>query len=1358
MDSLNTPVVSAAKLPILNTNEFDLWKMWIEQYFLMTNYSLKEVILNVDSPVPTIVVDGVVQPVSHRSAEQKLARRNELKACGTLLMALPDKHQLKFNSYKDAKTLMEAIEKRFGGNTETKKKLVRQLEIHRVSLSQEDVNLKFLRILPSKWKTHTLIWRNKADLEEHSLDDLFNSLKIYEVEVKHFSSTGNPTQNLAFVSSSNTDSTTDSVSAATSVSAVCAKLHVSSHPNINSLSNAVIYTFFASQSTRSQLDNEDLKQIDVDDLEEIDLRWQMAMLTMRARRECRSPKDSRRSGATEPQRRTAPEEPANFALMAITSSSSSSDNEETSCSKACLESVEARLVVYKQNESILKENIKLLNIKVQARDTALVTLRQKLEKAEQERDDLKLKLDKFQTSFKNLTELLASQTNEKHGLVYFSSESDCESFSSSSLSNRFQPSGGYHVVPPPITGTFMPPKLDLVFHTAPIAVETDHSAFTVQLSPTKPTQDLSHTNETSTPIIEPAEVPILDATLKPTSLKSNRSGKRKNRKTCFMCRSVNHLIKDCDYHAKKKTQPTPRNYAHGVLTQSKPVSITAARPVCAAVPKIMVTRPRHAHSIDTKSKSPIRRHITRSPSPKTSISPPRVTAAQAPVGNPQYALKDKGVIDSRCSRHMTGNMSYLSVEEHNGRYVAFRGNPKGDKISGKGKIKKEFSVPKTPQQNGIAERKNRTLIEASRTMLADSILLIPFWAEAVNTACYVQNRVSVTKPHNKTPYELLHGRTPSIGFMRPFGCHVTILNTFDPLGKFEGKVDEVFLVGYFVNSKAIRVFSSRTRIVQETLHVNFLENKPNIAGSGPTWLFDIDSLTRAMNYQSVTTGNQSNPSAGFQDKFDAEKAREEVTQQYMLFHVWSSGSLNPQDKDGDAAFDGKEHEVDTKKPECAVNVSPSSSAQSGKQYDKTKKKAKGKSFVESFTENRDLSVEFEDHSDNNSNDVNAAEMEDITYSDHENVGAEADFNNLETSITEELLQFKMQKVWILVDLPHGKRAIGTKWVYRNKKDEKDIVVRNKARLVAQGHTQEEGIDYREVFAPVARIEAIRLFLAYASFMGFMVYQINVNSAFLYGTIEEKVYVCEPPWFEDRDHPDKVYKVVKALFGLHQTPRAWYWYETLTNYLLEKGFHKGKIDQTLFIKKQKGDILLVHIYVKQKKDGIFISQDKYVAEILKKFGLTEGKSASTPIDTEKPLLKDPDGGDVDVHIYRSMIGSLMYLASSRPDIMFAVCACAHFQVTLKASHLHAVKRIFRYLKGKPHMGLWYLKDSPFDLVAYSDSDYAGASLDRKSTTGGCQFLGCRLISWQCKKQTVVATSSKEAGYVVASSCYAEVLWI
>nr|GEY94220.1 hypothetical protein [Tanacetum cinerariifolium] len=593
MVSLSTLVISAIKLPILNLNEFDLWKIRIEQYFLKTYYSLWEVIINRDSPIPTMVVDGVVQPVSQKSAEQKLARRNELKAHVTLLMALPDKHQLKFNSHKDVKTLMKAIENSFGGNTETKKihdrlqKLVSQLKIHGVSLSLKDVNLKFLRSLPFEWKTHTLIWRNKANLEEHSLDDLFNVLKFIKLKLSTL-----------------------------------------------------------------------LLQIDVDDLKEMDLRWQMAMLTMRAKRflqktcinlgdnrvtsmgfdmskvecynyhkkehfarECRSPKDSRRSSATEPQRRTAPvenstsnslvsqcdgiesydwsyqaeEEPANFSLMAITSSNSSSDNEVTSCSKACSKA-------YAQLHS---QYDKLTN-------------------------------DFRKSQFDVLSYQAASQPNDKHGLGYSSLESDSELLSPSSPSDRLQPSGGYHVVPPPITGTFMPPKPNLVFHTAPIDVETDHSAFTVQLSPSKPAQELSHITRLLAPIIEdwvfdsedesktndPQSVPsfvqsteqvktprhfvqsveahIPDATLKPTCPKSKSSSKIRNRKTCVVCRSMDDLIKDCDFHAKKKAQPTPRNYAHRgynkqhalfthkhplkhmvpavVLTQSKPVSITAVTP------------------------------------------------------------------------------------------------------------------------------------------------------------------------------------------------------------------------------------------------------------------------------------------------------------------------------------------------------------------------------------------------------------------------------------------------------------------------------------------------------------------------------------------------------------------------------------------------------------------------------------------------------------------------------------------------------------------------------------------------------------------------------------------------------------
>ncbi|GJW57344.1 retrovirus-related pol polyprotein from transposon TNT 1-94 [Tanacetum coccineum] len=619
-------------------------------------------------------------------------------------------------------------------------------------------------------------------------------------------------------------------------------------------------------------------------------------------------------------------------------------------------------------------------------------------------------------------------------------------------------------------------------------------------------------------------------------------------------------------------------------------------------------------------------------------------------------------------------------------------------------ILRQFSVARTPQQNGVAERRNRTLIEAARTMLADSKLPTTFWAEAVNTACYVQNRVLVVKPHNKTPYELFHGRTPTLSFMRPFGCPVTILNTIDHLGKFDGKADEGFFVGYSLNSKAFRVFNSRTRIVEENLHIRFSESTPNVVGSGPDWLFDIDALTRIMNYEPIVAGTQSNGFASTKASNNAGQARKETkpVKDYILLPLWTV--------DLPFSHDQKSSHDDGSKP----------SSDDGKKVDEDPRK-----------ENECNDQEKEDNA-NNTNNVNAASinevnaingktgiellvdpnmpaLEDISIFDFsisdEYDDAEADINNLDTTIQvspnptirihkDHPLDQAIKDFQSATQTRNMSKSLKEhEFALRNKKDERGIIIRYKARLVAQWYTQEEGIDYDKVFAPIARIEAIRLFLAYASFKDFLVYQMDVKSDFLYGNIEEEVYVCQPPGFEDPYFPDRVYKVEKALYGLHQAPRAWY--ETLSTYLLDYVFQRGKIDKTLFIKRHK---------VPQKKDGIFISQDKHVGEILKKFGFTKVKTASTLMETQKPLLKDEDGEEVDVHMYRSMIGSLMYLTSSRPNIMFVVCACARYQVNPKVSHLHAMKRIFRYLKGQPKLGLWYPKDSPFDLVAYTDSDY------------------------------------------------------
>ncbi|GJS14848.1 putative ribonuclease H-like domain-containing protein [Tanacetum coccineum] len=791
-------------------------------------------------------------------------------------------------------------------------------------------------------------------------------------------------------------------------------------------------------------------------------------------------------------------------------------------------------------------------------------------------------------------------------------------------------------------------------------------------------------------------------------------------------------------------------------------------------------------------------------------------------------------------------------------------------------IKREYSNARTPQQNGVAERKNRTLIEAARTMLADSFLPNTFWAEAVSTACYVLNRVLVTKPHNKTPYELLTGKTPIISYIRPFGCHVTILNTIDHLGKFAGKSDEGFLVGYSLQSKAFRVYNLVTKRVEENLHINFLENKPNVAGKGPNWLFDLDYLTDSMNYHSVRSENQANLHAGQQetnqntgtkDKIDAgdSEKEDESAQDCFELPIWHSySSTNPfasksankiggpreeeqvflddlarlqrQEKEANEEAEAlrKNLEQETENLVTQAGAAKSSSTNIFSTVSTTAK-ASGTNFVNTVsipvsTASANEGLSLSDTTNTQEDDSEIPPLEDIhedttdgifTHSSYDDEGAEADFTNLETVVNVSpiptsrinpshpstlilgdptsavqtrskvnksseahafvsyvqkqrrnnhkdfhlslilgdptsaiqtrskvntssgahtfvsyvqkqkrtnhkdfqhclfacfLSQHEPKKISEALEdenLPYGKKAIGTKWVYRNKKDERGVVVRNKARLVTQGHRQEEGIDYDEVFAPVARIEAIRIFLAFASYMGFIVYQMDVKSAFLYGKIDEEVYVSQPPGFLDPKYPQKVYKVVKALYGLHQAPRAWY--ATLSTFLLKNGYRRGTMNKTLFIKNTNmlsykfqvyvDDIIFgstkkswcdefealmkskfqmssmgeltffLGLQVKQKADGIFISQDKYVAEILKKFDFANVKTASTPIETQKPLSR-----------------------------------------MRKASEVESI------------------------------------------SIGGCQFLGRRLISWQCKKQTIMATSTTEAEYVAAASCCGQVLWI
>ncbi|GJV73986.1 putative ribonuclease H-like domain-containing protein [Tanacetum coccineum] len=636
------------------------------------------------------------------------------------------------------------------------------------------------------------------------------------------------------------------------------------------------------------------------------------------------------------------------------------------------------------------------------------------------------------------------------------------------------------------------------------------------------------------------------------------------------------------------TYPSPKRnmVPKAVLMRSGLVSLTTARPVNIVQLRTTVNSARPMTNVFNKAHSTVRRPINNKTTSKNilnAVKENQVNAVKAldcwvwklktkviDHGNPQMYLQDKGVINSGCSRHMTGNMSYLTdFEEINRGYVAFGGNFKGEKITGR-----------------------------------------------------------------------------------------------DHLGKFDGKADEGFFVGYSINSKAFRVFNSRTRIVEENLHVQFNKHTPNIIGSGPNWLFDIDALTRSMNYKPVIARNQSNGNVGIQACDDACKARMETVpgKDYILLPLWTA----------DPPF--------SQSPKSSPDAGFKPSSDDGKKDDEEPRK------------DNEFNAQEKEDNVNSTNNVNAAStnevnvvgaktsiellidpdmpaLEDIVYSDDdEDVGAEADMNNLD-AFMPGLLALKLDSL--------------------DKKDERVIVIiKNKSNICRPVHTK-EGIDYDEVFAPVARIEAIRLFLAYASFKDFVVYQMDVKSTFLYGKIEKEVYICQPLGFEDPDFPDRVYKVEKALYRLHQAPRAWdkggillvqVYVDDIIFCSIKKSLctEFEKMMHKKFQMSSMGELIFfLGLQVKHKEDGIFTSQDKYVTETLKKFSFTDVKTASTPIETQKALLKDEDGEEVDVHLYRSMIGSLMYLTSSRPDIMFAVCACARYQVNPKVSHLHVVKRIFRH---------------------------------------------------------------------------------
>ncbi|GJU99057.1 ribonuclease H-like domain-containing protein [Tanacetum coccineum] len=971
---------------------------------------------------------------------------------------------------KDAKTLFDAIQTRFGGNEATKKtqkallkqmyenfsapsteslnsifnrlqKIVSQLAILGENISQEDLNLKFLRSLHSEWNTHVVrlkelqINATQAQLLENRLCS--SPSRTNEINTAYGVSTDNTQVNPA----------------STQVSTTSTQL------SIANLSDATVYAFLANQQNGSQLVNEDLEQIHKDDLEEMNLKCQLALLSMRTRRFFQ--KTSR-----------------NITING--SDTAGYDKSKVECFNCHKIGHFARECKGPRNHDSRNKN----------QDSSKRTIN-----VEETSSKAMIAIDGT-----GLDKLIGSQITDKSrkgvGLV------------------------SYNAVPPPHTWLFAPPMLDLSNFGLEEFQQPEFEGY-------RPKTSKSVSEDTSNEVRKSLDAPLIE-----------------------------ELVSEDKLEKQTVTRLTAITIKGKGWPNSVVVNVVRANQINAVkASTYWVWRPTKLNSASITLK--IHNYID---------------AQGRSKGHPQK--EDQGYVDSGCSRHMTGNMSYLSnFKEFDGGYVTFRRGARGGKITGKGTIKtvpgfrkvprknnmysvdmknivpkesltclvakatldesmlwhrrlghvnfktinklvkdnlvrglpvkrfendqtcvaclkgkqnkascikREFSVAGTPQQNSVAERRNMTLIEAARTMLANSKLPTTFWAEAVNTACYVQN---------------------------------TII-----LASLMEKSDDGFFVRYSLTSKAFRVYNIRTKKVEENLHIRLLENKPIVTGDGPKWLFDIDSLTKLMNYVPVVAGTNSNDFAGSEESNGAGHTSKEskFSKDYIVMPLWKDGSM----------FDSSSKNSSDDEPQ------PSSNAE--------KKDDKGVSKSSGFSDQKQ---------------------------------PKSSTPNINTASAN----FKTGSLNINTVSP-------TVITTRNKKDERGIVTRNKARLVAQGYTQEEGIDYDEVFAPVARIEAIRLFLAYASFMGFMVYQMDVKSAFLYGIIAEEVYVCQPLGFEDLGYPDKVYKVVKALYSLHQAPRSW--------------------------------------------------------------------TASTPMDTKKHLLKDLNGDDVDVHLYRSMIGSLMYLTSSRPDIMFA----------------------------------------------------------------------------------------------------------